>query len=119
MVKLDAEISEIEGKGPGGNWRVDQCGQHLQAPGRYVDKEPTEKQLKRQRAFSMLMNYIRRYATIHFVMCWSNWACLHSRLNKKGVTITLAWHTMFISYNINGVVAGNPIQELPPGYPSQ
>lgn len=119
MVRMDGIITEIDGKGPGGIWRYDQCKQHLQTYPRLIDMQPSDPRAVRMKAFMRLMQYIRHHATVHFVQCWSHYANTHPRKNKKGETIYLTWHTSFISYNINDVVAGKPIQVLPPGYPPE
>lgn len=119
MVKLGAGIENISGKVGGNIFRWDQCRQHVQSTPFHINRPPTLPQRKRRRAFTKLMNYVRRYSTAHFVHCWSHYAHTHKKKNKKGETITLAWYQMFISHNVNRLVADEEIAPLPPGYPSE
>lgn len=117
MLKLAAQITDIEGKSGGVIYRKDQCGPHMQAAPRKVKQEPTPDQEARLRAFRICTGYMRENATEHFVYCWSHYAIFHPKVTKKGKIIPLTWWQIFISYNINRVIAGEPIAQLPPGYP--
>lgn len=119
MAKLSDGVIEIEGKFGGSIFRKDQCGQHIQAYGRDIDSEPTLKQVTRRNAFARIMHYIPSHATVWFVQSWSQYAYEHPKKNKKGETYFLDWWQIFLSFNINSVIEGNPIQQLPPGYPPE
>lgn len=119
MIKLAPGISEIEGKGPGGIWRKDQCGQHLQTYPRDVGEAPSPKQQIRQHAFSMLRSYVQTHGTFYFVAAWSDYTRKHPKKTSKGQVYYISWYNAFIGYNINNVVNELPIQDLPPGYPPE
>jgi hypothetical protein len=119
MIKLAAGITEIEGKGPGGIWRYDQCGQHLQTYPREIEHGPSEKQRARQNAFSVLRSYVQTHGTFYFVAAWSNYAMQHPKKTSKGKIYYSTWYNTFLGFNINNVVNGLPIQPLPPGYPPE
>ena len=114
MVQLGSNIIEIEGDGPGGVYRKDQCGQHLQKPPRTVKRHTSDDPFAQQRAMSILLQYIRDHATVEFVMRWTEYARKHPKKSKKGVPVYMSWHQAFISYNLPRVMAGQPIQEFPP-----
>lgn len=119
MLKLAGGISEIEGKGPGGIYRVDQCGQHIQAPPRDISDGPSEKQRTRQNAFSLLRSYVQTHGTFWFVAAWSDYSNQHPKKTKKGKVYFSSWYNAFIGYNINFIVKGLPFHPLPPGYPPE
>ncbi len=114
MVKLSAGITEIEGKSGGDVWRKDQCGQHVQAAPRHVDKYASYRQKKRRRAYLKCMNYIREHATVEFAARWQIYANQHPRKNKKGESYTLAWWQQFMSINIKRVYNDLEILQYPP-----
>ncbi len=116
MVKLDSMIEEINGRSGGDVWRRDQCGQHVQKQPRKQSNQPTPTQKKRRRAWQSLMTIVRRCFSPEVAAYWQDYANQHTRKNKKGETITLTWWNMFISFNINKVVAGEDPDLIPPGY---
>lgn len=117
MLVLMPPVVEIEGQGPGGIYRKDQCGQHLQKPPRPINKSPSPEQIARQNYFKLLMQYIRDHATQSFVLAWSQYAAEHPKKTKKGKEQILSWHQAFISYNLQRFPPGIPIIDRPPGYP--
>ncbi|GAH98835.1 unnamed protein product [marine sediment metagenome] len=116
MIQKGDGSAEIEGKFGGTIFRHDQCGEHAQAPPRGGIPPPRGPPTDRQKAFRFLLNIVRRCFTEEIAAYWQDYANKHPRKNKKGETITLTWFQMFISYNINKVVAGEDPDLLPPGY---
>lgn len=114
LVKTGQNITEIEGKSGGDIYRTDVCGQHIQSYPREVDSPITPAQEARRKAFRTLTNYFKSHATVEFAARWQIYADSHTKTNKKGEVIRLTWWQQFIAYNINRVVAGEPIIEFPP-----
>ncbi|MBA7692532.1 hypothetical protein ES703_101099 [subsurface metagenome] len=115
MVKRAGPISNITGKSGGIIHREDQCGPHIQAYPRLVDKEASVKQKTRQKAFQKLLRHLRKFTPAQ-ADAWQWYANGHPKKNKKGETKTLTWWQGFIGYNINRCVAGEPVVYWPPWY---
>ena len=114
MVKSTIEYVEREGKQGGNVYRSDQCGQHIQATPRLVEKEPTKKQRIRRNGFSYLL---KRY--IHFLTpeqrgSWVIYSLHHPKKTKKGKIYSLPPQLMYLSYNINRYVSGLPVVDDAP-----
>lgn len=116
MVVLASPFVAIEGRIGSEIWRYDVCGQHVQSAPRFIHHEATVKQIIRRKAFRLLRTYIKIHATPYFAGVWQDYANKHPRRGRKGKTYFLAWWAMFISFNINRVIAGKKIKEFPPGY---
>lgn len=116
MIQKGDGWTEIEGKFGDTIFRKDQCGQHAQQPPRGGIPPPGRPPTPRQKAFRFLLNIVKRCFTEEVAAYWQDYANNHPRKNKKGETYTLTWFQMFISYNINKVVAGEDPDLLPPGY---
>lgn len=114
MIKVGGGIVDIEGKSGGDVYRKDVCGQHIQSYPREYEHQFSPAQAQRRRSFAKLTEYMKSHATIEFAATWQDYANRHKKTNKKGEAVGLTWWQQFIGYNINGVVAGNPIIELPP-----
>jgi len=115
MVRFGPEIVEINGKMGGDIWRYDWCKQHCQSMGRYIDKEPTKPQKIRRKQFTKLLSYVRTWGKeSKFVQLWQAYCNSHPETNKKGEVYSLAWHQGFISYNLNRVISGKPVEQYPP-----
>lgn len=112
MIKTDG--IEIQGKVGGDVFRSDQCGPHIQASPRDIEHEPTQKQRLRRLAFRACIDYIRTHATLIWVSEWQIYANEHPKKTCKGKIYALAWWQQFVSYNINRIIAGEPIIDLPP-----
>lgn len=117
MIKTDG--TETEGKVGGVVYRSDQCGMHIQGKGRYVSNEPSKEQIIRRNAFRKCTGYIRKCATQYVTAAWQDYANHHPKKTCKGKIYTLTWWQQFIAYNINRVIADEPIIGLPPGYGSE
>jgi len=116
MVKLGGTITDIQGKVGGAVWRSDVCGSHLQKEPRPPGGGPSPAQKARRRAFQFLLTITKRCFTVEVAAYWQDYADKHPRKNKKGKVRDLTWFQVFISYNINKVVAGEDPDLLPPGY---
>lgn len=116
MAMYITDGTEIEGKVGGTIFRSDRCGTHVESAGRYINREPTDKQIARRISFSKLVGYLRVWATFEFVGAWQDYANLHPRKNRKGKWYYLTWWQEFISYNLNNTIAGQIPQRWPPGY---
>ena len=116
MVMIKTDGTKIEGKFGGTVFRSDQCGLHAQAAPGYSEREPSPKQLARQNAFRKCINYIHDNATIYMVASWQDYANHMPHKSRKGKIFSCTWFQMFIKYNINSVINGEPITRLPPGY---
>ena len=117
MAMLKTNGFEIEGKIGGTIFRYDQCGGHAQSEGRYIDREPSLKQLQQQKYFRICHDFTQHNATPHFVQCWSHYGYQFPKWTCKGTIYYSTWWNMFKSFNMKRLRAGLPISPLPPGYP--
>jgi len=99
MVKTSLLLTSVEGKEGGTIWREDVCGQHMQAHPREVHRETPSQKLQRD-AFRKAWYCLRRAAREGTVKWWVLYAADHPIKNKKGETVTLAWHQWFIKLNV-------------------
>ncbi len=111
MVKLSGDIIDINGTVGGSVWRVDVCGQHVQAFPRIIDdKQPTSQ----QRAFTMAKNaWMTHIWQQSEIDKWWIWCYDHPKKSKKGETMYLHPFLAFLSVNIKRILKGKDIEYVP------
>lgn len=114
MVKLSSSIVDIQGRGPGGIWRSDNCGQHLQGEPRMVRHEPTAPQRSVRWAFFICVLHFFKKLTSEQQNRWWVYSYNHPITTSKGETRYMQPHNAFVSYNLKRVLAGKPPLDVPP-----
>jgi hypothetical protein len=112
MYKTDG--TEIEGKFGGVIFRHDQCGPHIQAYPRIIDKTPSQEQRIRRNAFDLLNNFWTLYSNKYTTDLWWYYAMEHPKKTSKGKVYFMEPRQAFFSYNINRVVSGLEPEIEPP-----
>lgn len=107
MVRLSAPLAEINGKGPGGIWRVDVCGQHLQKYPRPIPTRFSPEWRLHEDYFRFIWaEYHLHSWTTHERASWNTYANNHVITNLKGQPYTLSWTNAYMSVNLHRLAAG-------------
>lgn len=114
MIKLGPPLIDINGKYNGEIYRRDQCGIHWQRPPRREDREPSEKQKLRRKAFRRLIIIWFNELTLEMILDWTRWSETHPKKNKKGETIFWTGFNWFVHFNINRILEDFPPILWPP-----
>lgn len=100
MIKVGANIAEIEGRVGGDIYRKDVCGQHIQKTPRLVKKNSPAQTVQR-RAFLKAMSFChRKNLTFEEWDSWWLYTVMHPITNKKGKRIILEPCQKCMSINI-------------------
>jgi len=114
MLKLASPITDINGKLGGVYFRSDQCGPHIQALPRKVERDHGNETSSQKRFRRALSAWIRHKWTQADLDQWWLWSADHPVKNKKGEIRYLTPFLAFLSVNIKRLHAGAPIGYLPP-----
>lgn len=115
MAKLGGGIVEINGAFSGNVYRRDQCGQHVEAHGRFVGrKNPTAEQRLQRACFRDCIYAWQSRLTFADRLEWAIYATRHLSTNKKGEKRKLLGWNWFLKINLVRVRNGLAIITVPP-----